>query len=379
MLRCSKFGSVLRWFAAGLWLTVAVTGCITGCDLSAGSDGSSSGEGTLTIATWNLQALYDGVETGHEDSEYLAQAGWSEEKYRARLTALSQALGNMDTEGRSGYPDLIAFQEVENLGVLNTLAEESLAGKGYLWTSFAVQPGMSLGVGVISKFPLYNTKAHSMNEDSLAIPRPVLEVWFEKEGKPVVLLVCHWKSKLGDEAVTESQRRSAARVIQRRLREIAAEAPGTAVVITGDLNENHDEFYRNSGTILSALLPDDPVAAELADSFGGQEAGFLVLSQMKPPESRYFPNDETILYTPWDNELKKGSYNYQKTWETIDHILLNKVLFDGYDWEYEGAEALHREPFITAAGYPNTYNTRTGHGLSDHLPLVLKLRYTPHR
>lgn len=357
-------------FSAALFAWVfALTGCSVPQDPA---QAARDNRKTITIATWNVQALFDGVDTGREYDEYRESAGWSEEKYRARLTSIAEAVEQM---GESA-PDILALQEVENAGVLKDLAEGSLSGSGYGWTFFANNSGYSLGLGVLSRFPLTQAKAHSVNAEGTTAPRPVLELRLEPEGKPLALFICHWKSKVGGEEVTEASRRASARVILRRLKEFRREEPDLPVIIMGDLNENHDEFYRRSGTVVSALLPDDPKAAELSGFYDGEEIpearDFLVISGQKPPEARHFTG--TIpLYSPWGNELEKGSYNYKNEWSTIDHFLLTGAFFDGRDWEFETCEVPHREPFINGKGHPNTYSPRTGAGQSDHLPLLLTL------
>jgi endonuclease/exonuclease/phosphatase family metal-dependent hydrolase len=236
---------------------------------------------------------------------------------------------------------------------------------------------------------LLETKAHSVTYDGETSPRPVLEVRLRPGNMPLTLFICHWKSKLGGDDETEVLRRASARVILRRLQEIREEEPDMPVIIMGDLNENYDEFYRRAGSVVSALLPDDPKAAEFSgfardngDLEAGLEAGqvrgaqtdFLIVSRQKPPQTRYFAMGAVALYSPWGNELEKGSYSYQNEWETIDHFLLSEGLFDQRDWEFDSCEALHKEPFISDRGIPQTYNPRTGYGLSDHLPLLLKLK-----
>ncbi|MDR1902177.1 MAG: endonuclease/exonuclease/phosphatase family protein, partial [Treponema sp.] len=217
----------------------------------------------ISVMTWNLQALFDGTEAGNEYDEYRGGA-WNKEKYAARLNALVQAV-----ESLGNTPDILALEEVENDGVLKDLAGRMPAGRGYRWTFFSNNPGHSLGVGVLSRFPFTKAAAHSLNYQGEAVPRPVLELWVEVRGAPVVLFVCHWKSKLGGEDATEKMRRGAARIILRRIREIRETRPSVPVLIMGDLNENHDEFYRRNGAVLSALIPDDPGAAALA-GFGGK-------------------------------------------------------------------------------------------------------------
>jgi endonuclease/exonuclease/phosphatase family metal-dependent hydrolase len=296
----------------------------------------------LTLGTWNLQALFDGQETGLEYDEYLNSAGWSAEKYQARLTALAQAIGKMADH----TPDVLAFQEVENGEVLKDLVEGPLAQYGYRWTGVARTPGASLGIGVISRLPLGETKAHSITYHHETTPRPGREVWLLPGKEDLVLFICHWKSKLGGGDETEPLRRAAARVILRRLREIGAAEGDVPAIILGDLNENHDEFYRRAGSVVSALLPDDPKAAEFSGFFRDEEApalgstpDFLVISRQKPPQTRFFSPAAAVLYSPWGTELQKGSYNYQNEWETIDHTLLSRGLFDQRGWEFDSCEA----------------------------------------
>jgi endonuclease/exonuclease/phosphatase family metal-dependent hydrolase len=324
----------------------------------------------MTVAVWNVQALFDGTETGDEYGDYTASSGWSEEKYRARLTSLSQGITGLD-------PDVLAMIEVENPQILETLVSGLLEKQGYRWTFFADNPGASLGIGVLSRFPFTKTKAHSAVYDQAVTPRPILEVWLEPAGRPLVLFVCHWKSKLGGDKKTEPLRRASAWIINRRIGEIQKDNPAVPVIILGDLNENHDEFYRQNRSFISALLPDDPGAAELA---GKNPPGvriqddFLIISGEKPPRTAYFAPDSPCFYSPWGIELSPGSYYYRDDWETIDHLLLSPALFDGSGWDFDSCLAAAEEPFLNAKGYPNAYNPRTGFGLSDHLPLKLVLK-----
>jgi endonuclease/exonuclease/phosphatase family metal-dependent hydrolase len=343
--------------------------CLAGCSFfPAASEVEEDGVKALNVAVWNIQALFDGKDNGFEYAEYLVSAGWSPEKYRARLTALVQAVGEMSARG----PDVLALVEVENGDVLEDLIRESGDRFGYRYSYFANNPGASLGLGLVSRYQLDGIKAHSVISDGSVTPRPVLEARLELGGRPLILMICHFKSKLGDEAATELLRRSSARVLVRRLREIETEAPGTPVVILGDLNENHDEFYRNSGNMISALMPDDAGAAFFVGE--APQEDFLVLSKQKPPAPRAFPEGTVTVYSPWGEELKSGSYAYQNAWETIDHALFSPAFFDAKSWEFFSCEVLHEEPFTRASGYPASYNPASGSGLSDHLPLTITLK-----
>jgi endonuclease/exonuclease/phosphatase family metal-dependent hydrolase len=365
------------------WGVLAVCGGMAGCETGAES-GTGGGEpARISVMTWNVQALFDGTETGGEYEEYLESAGWSQEMYSGRLNAIAQALGTIEPEA----PDILALEEVENAGVLEDLAGGVLDKYGYQWNFFANTSGSPLGIGVLSRFPLTKTRAHSLSFNGETVPRPVMEVWVQQGDDPLALFICHWKSKLGGDDATEALRRASARVLLRRMREIRREHPGVPVAVMGDLNENYDEFYRRNGTIITALMPDDPRAAEFTGLYGlSEEAGdaaaaelqadFLVIGKTKPPAAVYFPPGALILYSPWDRELKGGSYFYQNAWETIDHFLLSEAFFDASGWEFDSACAADQSPFTNNRGIPYSYNPRTGSGLSDHLPLVLTLKRT---
>ena len=366
---------------------LALPGILGACDLSGETE--KGDPGSISIMTWNMQALFDGTDDGNEYDEYRASAGWTKEKYQGRITAISKAIGGMSVK-----PDLIALQEIESEQVMKDLAA-ALSGNGYSWTHFANNPDMSIGLGILSVFPLTQTISHSISIDGDTSPRPVMEVRVNAEklhtknvpadDKSLVLFICHWKSKLGGDAVTEEARRASARIILRRMRELEEQEPALPVIVLGDLNENHDEFYRINGEAICALLPDDPRAAELAGLYDIDEPDtalcanlqrdFFIISKNKPPDPGYFSGQAMTLYSPWGNELENGSYYYKNAWETIDHFLLSPGFFDGLNWEFDTCTVADYPPFASTAGRPVAYNPRTGLGLSDHLPLLLFLKW----
>jgi endonuclease/exonuclease/phosphatase family metal-dependent hydrolase len=360
-----------------VFLLLAVS-CVGSCDVYADSSGGDNAS-NLSVATWNLQALFDGNDNGIEYDEYRDSNGWNNEKYLARLNSFSKAISAIEKKG----PDIIALIEVENAGVLETLAGDYLGDSDYRYSFFAGLPGYSLGLGLVSRYPFTRTRSHSSNIGGEILPRPVAEVWLEPEGQSVVIFICHWKSKLGGDADTEVLRRDAARVILRRITAIRQENAAIPILILGDLNENYDEFSRQDSELRCALLPDSPEAAKLTGYSreteeevevkprGAQD--FFVLSSEKPPKTSFFSGVEGVFYTPWGTELEKGSYYYSGDWESIDHFLLSEAFFDLSGWDFKNAAVLDIEPFVNSRGEPNSYNTRTGSGLSDHLPLLLTL------
>lgn len=346
-----------RWLSF-LMIAPILGGC-SACENEQTAGRGKSDTGVLTIVSWNVQAVFDGKEDGVEYKEYTED--WTQEKYLARLNAIGAALDSIGI-----IPDVLALVEVENSGVLEDLSKRALVKHGYHWTFFGNNKGSALGIGVLSKLPFTKTQIHSAHNNGLTAPRPVLEAQIIAEGQTIVLFFCHWKSKLGGDAETEPSRRLSASVIARRIQEIHAESPNTPVVVMGDLNENHDEFFRQDAAYVTALLPDHPTAASAAVG----QTDFLVISENKPPTTERFSC--LAFYSPWA-EMDGGSYNYQKSWETIDHFLLNAPFFDEKGWDFASCAVIRQASFLNKYGSPYSYNPKTGDGLSDHLPLLLTL------
>jgi len=328
---------------------------------------------TITLMTWNVNNLFDGEDNGYEYDEFLQSAEWSTEKYLGRINTISAAIDTVDPQ-----PDIIILQEIESLKILEDLAN-SMTGS-YTSSHFANSPGAALGVGILSRFPLTETRVHSITVDSKTTPRPVLEARIKTDEDSFVVFACHWKSKLGGDNATEDVRRASARVIVRRIREIWNNEPDTGVIVAGDLNENHDEFYRRGANEICALLPDDPYCVELtgcnADGkkITALQKDFIVISKKMPPAPVNFPEGSLVLFSPWLGFLEDGSYYYKHNWETIDHFLISGHFFDSAGWNYEKASVVKNPHFTNSNGFPVSYNVRTGSGISDHLPLLLTLK-----
>ncbi len=339
----------------------------------------SSSLSGIQIVSWNMQAFFDGSEGGGEYAEYTAKAGWNEEKYRARLQSVKQALVQWLPEG----PDVLALLEVENIQVLKDIATALQPHYQYCSKIFTSSANSSIGIGVLTRLPVIKSTAHSVILEGQGVPRPVLEIELQICEESLVLFVCHWKSKLGDLNETETLRQAAAAIVHRRIEEIEHEQQSgnskKAYLVLGDLNENFDEFSRQQEEYLTALLPDSEAAFQLARSFvtteatGAYKNSYLLITSQKPPVARYFEG-QIILYSPWYDSIWHGSYMYQSNWETIDQVLIPYSLLDGTGWEYASFSVADCAPFTNAGGAPDGYNPRLNKGLSDHLPILVQLK-----
>ncbi|MCL2209081.1 MAG: endonuclease/exonuclease/phosphatase family protein [Treponema sp.] len=357
------------------WLVFlpVVTAVFAGCSFAEVKD-EAEAEGSVVLMTWNVHNLFDGEDNGSEYSEYTKSSGWSEEKYLGRLNSITAAFNSIEP-----VPDIILLQEIESLKVFEALSLS--LPNGYSWSHFANNPDAALGLGILSRLPLTDAKVHSITTGGDTTPRPVLETRIETNEGSFVIFACHWKSKLGGDDITENVRRASARVILRRIRELWKNEGELGIIVAGDLNENHDEFFRQGSEAVCALLPDDPYCA-LITGFSQEDTGdaaalqkdFIVISKNKPPSPVNFPNDAVVLYSPWVSELENGSYYYKHNWETIDHFLVSNQFFGKTGLKYDRTNIVNNQYFTNSGGIPVAYNERTGSGLSDHLPLLLVLK-----
>jgi endonuclease/exonuclease/phosphatase family metal-dependent hydrolase len=320
----------------------------TGCAETVGSAPAS-----LSVLTWNVEALFDGREDGGEYAEYRAARGWNEEKYRSRLTVIAKTFERIE----EGPPDVVVFIELENEAVLRLFAEEYVSRHSYHQGYFAKRDGLALGTGILSRYPITKAVSHGYSTDGKAIPRPVSEVWIDAGEEEIAVLICHWKSKSGKAEETQILRNAAARLVRRISEDICAERdavgkPDVPILLAGDFNQTIDEFF---------------VA----------EFPFTVTRNVEAVRDCAANRSRPLFWTAWGTELDEGSYYYRGAWETIDHFFLSSAFFDGAAWEYGSVNVLKGAPWTGSGGIPLSFNPRTGSGLSDHLPLLLTLKTVP--
>ena len=329
-----------------------------------GACGSSAR--TITVVSYNVQNLYDATDDGGEFREFTAAGGWSTELYTAKLRAIGTAL----RAAVPGGADLVALQEVEHYAAARRLVDLELAQQGYRHVLWLPDPHSATGPVVLSKLPVRRVGALWVDAPPSLPLRPILEVELALGTAPdapsLFLFNNHWKSKHGGAAETEQYRRRAAALLAARLGEIQAADPAADVLVVGDLNESVDEYERQQRRYPTALMP--PAAADSA----------LVVTGTVPSSDA--PQE---LFSPWfavgGSAAPPGSYRYQGDWETIDHVLLGRGLFDAVGVSYAGdGFAVISAGLLDYSGGPRRFlRGPPAGGYSDHLPLRLDLELHP--
>lgn len=137
----------------------------------------------FSVATYNVENLFDVQKSGHEYKEYIpnGKSGWNEKMLAIKIKNLARAIKDINA-------DIISLQEVENKEVLKRL-NLALGKKKYpyMYSSFKTK---RLDVVLLSRYPITEHNSYSI----LKRFRPIHRVVVNIEGLHVTLFMNHWPS-----------------------------------------------------------------------------------------------------------------------------------------------------------------------------------------
>ncbi len=325
------------------------------CELEAGTTRS------LSIMSYNLMTLFDPVDQGGEYQGFsVAKGEWDESLYRLRIKNLASAI----LAAQPGGPDILALQEIENQRALKDLAD---ALGGYAQIIKPSDEDAALGCALLSRYPAIMARSHRATPPagaSSSVPRNLLEARLDVDGRPLLVFVAHWKSKLGGAEETEAERRAAAALLRSLARARLDAEPGLAIVAAGDLNENPDEYERIGGAYPTALRALEAGPGDWL-SIGGDA---LSVAEDAAAFVRF--------YTPWPS-AEGYSYLYGGLEERIDHFLLSAGAVRGGSFTLAAFSAEPPPFLVDLEGRPLGWDSRAARGYSDHLPIRLTLSLPP--
>ena len=306
---------------------------------------SSAGAQTLTVVELNCENLFDCQHDSlKQDTEFLPEATrhWTRKRYWQKLNNIAQELLSTCDDG---IPDLIALCEVENDTVLHDLSRRSLlrnAGYEYVMTDSPDLRGIDVAL-------LYSPVSFAlMGSQSLRVMpvegmRPTRDILYVSgrvlSGDTLHLFVVHAPSRYGGERHSRPFRQAVAERLCQSVDSIRAISPDASILVAGDFNDEAD------GPIVTYI---------------GQH-GLVNLTK-----DAHGQNDV------------KGTYRYQGQWGSIDHIFGSPYIYNKVEKAYIHAPKFLLEEEKTYGGVRprRTYNgMRYQQGYSDHLPLVLRLRW----
>jgi endonuclease/exonuclease/phosphatase family metal-dependent hydrolase len=260
------------WLAAGL--AALATGLVYGAP-------APNDPRCLVVASWNVENLFDAEDDPENpgDDEY-TPAGWTRwthPRYRHKLTNLAEVVAEI-------APDILCLAEVENRRVLDDLAR-LLRDKHALDLPAVLHrdSGDSRGIdtAILSRFE----PAAVIWLKPLAIQRDMIVADFMIDGRPLVVIANHWKSRYGPKAESDAVRTLEARVLRAELDRRLKADPAAAIVVAGDFNDNVDDDIpaAHAGFSLdaAAVLQDGRLLFNLASGLSPDERGTYFYTRTK--------------------------------------------------------------------------------------------------
>lgn len=373
----------------------------------------------IKIMSYNVENLFDTFhEKGKNDFEYLPakvngevnqekrtgcakvrsyyyrkkcfDTDWSEQKYQIKLNQIKRVL-----EAQGDLPDLIGLQEVENEKVVKDLAK-TLGNKDL--GSITTNGPDKRGVDVALIFNRKKLKLLDWNQSVVKIKktktRPILAAYFRilgvKKKRILGVYVNHWPSQgkkaLARIAAAKTMMKEVSRAINKYGKQISLFAMGDfntletdrlhpfkTVLEAGDKDKG---LYDLQGMILSFKRKD-------FKKYGVDRRAIERLIFRMPPGTIFTKlKYQNMVWNRYDRffvsqNLTEKQSNVRVIWESFRILGLDFITKD-----FEVKKKKHRSYYFYGAkipGVPFRYNfdaeTPDEAGYSDHLPLVVKLRF----
>lgn len=234
---------------------------------------------------------------------------------------------------RQEDPDVIAFQEVGDKGLLNQFNTQHLKGLYPNIVSQYIPESGQHQLGMISKgnLKVVSVKSH-WSEVKQHNKRDVLEATFETEtGYRFTVLNLHYKSMRGGESKTAPVRLHEAKNTARILKQQLALDPDAPILVTGDLNTLHGSPLGKPviDTILTLDNPDgDNLFTEI--SLKNQQADPTNTSHGHFPDAKL---DYTFVSKALLPQVKKayvaGKFDQEPWSKASDHLPFITVFEEG--------------------------------------------------
>ena len=307
---------------------------------------------TFTVASYNVENLFDLVENRSDYKEYKpnTKAKWNKKNFYIKINNILKVIKEIDA-------DIIALQEIENIQMMNLLLKKL---PQYKYISFTKYKNSSVGLGFLSKIKISSNKDIKV-EFRNKIYRPILETSFEFENIEFKIFNNHWPSK----RVPESYRVKFAKILFDRLEDLPRDYD---YILLGDFNSNYDEFktiYRDKRlNDTQGIVGINQVLNTTIDK------RYVSYDDVLKRENRV--NYNLWLDLPYEQRF---SNKYKGKRNTPDNIIIAPALFDSKKISYIPKSFKVFKPNYL---YKNNKIIRwqmkkkvhQGFGYSDHLPII---------
>ena len=311
---------------------------------------------TLTVASYNVENLFDIKFDGTEYDVYTEKGGWNLSSYRTKLKNIAFVISEIDA-------DIIYLQEIAKKTALEDLKKRlARSGVKYKYSSFEKTGRHAVGVGLLSKYPIVKTKRHPVVNS-----RPIMRCDIAIDADTLSVFTVHFPAKRHP----ESERIKAANALKRAIDTLLA-GENYEYFVAGDFNSDFDEFAKS--------------LSQGTDNTKGRTGINHVLKTLRSPVGQtpilsIAPLAEGEHYNPW-NEVDledRWTYIYRGNKNSLDHILFPQSMTDSVGYRYiYGSFSHYSVPKIINDGKPYSWqHSRIGRhydaGFSDHLAVTAKI------
>lgn len=312
----------------------------------------------IRVAFYNVENLFDTIDNPYKnDEEYLpnSKKNWNTEKYEYKLAQISRVIN--DIQGESG-PDLMGLCEVENKVVLYDLLKMPLMrSRGYQIIHFESPDERGIDVALLYKsksfdfYKAYPVAVHLGGPKKDHTRDILVAGLIHTSGDTFWVMVNHFPSRSGGQAISEPKRIEAARTLRTISDSLLHQNFMARIIAMGDFNDE----------------PADTSIFHILKSRG---------------DANRLSYDE--FFNPMLSLKKegKGSIMYKGEYELIDQILLsyslvqrttklkyadNSAAIFSPEYLVEQTGKFKGSPFRTFGG------DKYLKGFSDHFPVYLQL------
>ncbi len=313
-----------------------------------------------TIAFYNLENLFDtenDPDKFDEASPIMEMKANVEEVYKKKVSNMARVIADIGSDVTKNTPAIIGVSEVENIKVLEDVANDPLLlNKDYGIVHYDSPDARGIDVGLLYQKSLFKpttTSSHELkiyddNTRKRVYTRDQLLVTGKFDGELIHIIVNHWPSRRGGEARSRPKRVAAAKLNKRIIDSLQSKDPYAKIFIMGDLN-------------------DDPTNASVKDVLRAK-------NEIEDVELKG-------IYNPMENLAKKGlgSNAYRDAWSLFDQIMFTKPLLDRDFSSYRFYKAgIFNKQYLTNKkgrykGYPKRSfaDGNFTDGFSDHFPVYV--------
>jgi hypothetical protein len=315
-----------------------------------------------TIAFYNVENLFDTINDPKrfdEASPMMELKYNRDEIYRKKVSNMAKVISEIGEEVSNNTPAVIGLAEVENIEVVEALANDpALRSKDYGIVHFDSPDERGIDVALLYQKTMFTPISKSHHElkifDDLSSKRDYtrdqLLVSGKLEGDLIHVLVNHWPSRSGGEARSRPKRVAAANLSKRIIDSLQAIDPYAKIFVMGDFNDN-------------------PNNSSLKD----------VLKTERDKEKVKLKG----IYNPMEKFFREGlgTNAYRDAWSLFDQILITKPLLekDYSSFRFYKAGIFNKQYLTNKKGRYKGYPFRSfadggfTDGYSDHFPVYVHI------